>query len=102
LERTANGAFQEDDLWQIKTGAAALAVCLVRTLEKSDPDFQDKFLENLDRAYYHFRDNNPATRADGSPREVLNLLEMLAWTRELLTGWSNVSGQNEPFLPPIS
>ena len=25
---------------------------------------------------------------------------MLAWTRELLTGWNNVTGQREPFPPP--
>ena len=89
-----------DDLWSVKTGAAALAVCIVRTLQKSDPDFEDRFLESLERAYDHFREDSAATRADGSPRDVQNVLEMLAWTRELLTGWDNVSGQREPLLPP--
>jgi hypothetical protein len=67
-----------DDLWQLKTGTAALAVCIVRTLQKSDPDFEDRFLETLDRAYDHFRERNIATRADGSRRDVQNVLEMLA------------------------
>jgi hypothetical protein len=89
-----------DDLWSVKTGTAALAVCIVRTLQKSDPDFEDRFLANLERAYHHFRDNSEATRADGSPRDVQNVLEMLNWTRELLTGWNNISGQREPLLPP--
>jgi hypothetical protein len=57
-----------DDLWQVKTGTAALAVCIVRTLQKSDPDFEDRFLKNLDRAYDHFRHDHGATRRDGSPR----------------------------------
>jgi hypothetical protein len=92
--------FQGDDLWSVKTGTAALAVCIVRTLQKSDPDFEDRFLETLDRAYEHFRNNHSATRRDGSPRDVQNVLEMLAWARELLTGWNNVSGQREPLLPP--
>ena len=90
--------FQGDDLWSVKTGTAALAVCIVRTLQKSDPDFEDRFLENLDRAYEHFR-HHGATRRDGSPRDAQNVLEMLAWTRELLTGWNNITGQQEPLLP---
>jgi hypothetical protein len=89
-----------DDLWQLKTGMAALAVCMVRSLEKSDQGFEDRFLSNLDRAYRHFSESNTATRADGSPREVQNVLEIMAWTRELLTGWSNITGQGEPLLPP--
>ncbi len=80
----------KDDLWQLKSGTAALAVCIVRTLQKSDPDFEEQFLKNLDRAYYYFRD---------SDRETLHVLELLSWTRELLTGWNNVTGQGEPLLP---
>jgi hypothetical protein len=90
-----------DDQWQLKSGAATLAVCIVRTLQQSDPDFESRFLANLDRAYHHYRDNHGHwTRRDGSPREVQDVCEMLAWTRELLTGWSNITGQGEPFLPP--
>jgi hypothetical protein len=88
-----------DDLWQLKSGMAALAVCIVRTHQKFDPYFEARFLENLDRAYRHFREDHEATRADGSPREVQHVLEILAWTRELLTGWNNVTGQRDPSLP---
>jgi hypothetical protein len=87
-----------DDLWSVKTGAAVLTVCVVRTLQKADPDFEGTFLENLERAYHHFRDDSAATRADGSPRDVQNVLEMLAWTRELLTGWNPITGQNPALL----
>lgn len=87
-----------DEQWQVRTGAAALATCIVRTLSESDPTFEERFLKNLDEAYYHFRDDNDAVRADGKPREVIGVLEMLSWTRELLTGWNPVVGQRRPFL----
>jgi hypothetical protein len=77
------------DLWQLKSGAAALATCIVKTMNESDPEFQYRFLQNLERAYSHFRD---------SGKENRDVLEMLSWTRELLTGWSNVSGQGKPLL----
>jgi hypothetical protein len=89
---------ENDDLWQLKTGTAALAACVVRALQKSDPNFQDNFLETLDRAYEHCQRQENWTRSDGSPRPVQNILEMIAWTRELLTGWNPVEGQLNPFL----
>lgn len=93
-------AFQQDELWAVKTGAAVLAVCMVRTLQKSGhPDIENDFLEQLDRAYDHFRDNpGKWTRADGSPRDPQDVFEIIAWTRELLTGWNNVTGQGDPLL----
>jgi hypothetical protein len=82
-----------DPEWQIKSGAAALATCIVRTLNESDPTFQTRFLENLDRAYSQFRegDRNP-------DRDTIIVLEMLSWPRELLTGWNMIAGQGEPLL----
>ena len=88
---------QEGDLWQLKTGTAALVVCIVRTLQKSDPDFEDRFLKNLERAYDHFRDRTYKDRHD-QPRDVQEICEMISWTRELLTGWNLATGQGQPFL----
>lgn len=88
-----------DDQWSVKTGAAVLAVCIARTLEQSDPSFSDRFQVNVERAYDHFRDNHGKwTRRDGSTRDPQDVLEMLSWTRELLTGWNMISGQGEPLL----
>ena len=87
-----------DEEWAVRTGSATLAFCIVLTLQQSDPTFQERFLKNLDDAYYHFRDDNDATRADGSPREVTGVLEMLSWTSQMLTGWNPVLGQRPPFL----
>lgn len=74
-----------------------------RDLYRSDASglrstFEARFLKKLDEAYYHFRDDNNAVRADGSPRDVIGVLEMLSWTNELLTGWNPVVGQQQPFL----
>src|SRR5260370_21125243 len=87
-----------DEQWTVRTGAAALVTCIVRTLHESDPTFEERFLKKLDEAYYHFRDDHDSVRADGSPRDVIGVLEMLSWTRELLTGWNPVLGQRPPFL----
>lgn len=89
----------KDDLWQLKTGMAALAACIVRTLQKSDHSFEERFLADLERAYYHFRDHSYEDQ-HGRTRDVQEILEVLSWTRELLTGWNNVTGQGEPFLKP--
>lgn len=78
------------DLNHLKKGMAALAACIVQTLNESDPAFQERFLERLGRAYYEFRDN-----AEG---DVQNELELLAWTRSLLTGFNFSTGQGKPFL----
>jgi hypothetical protein len=83
----------KDDQWSLKTGTAVLATCIVQTLNESDPTFQKRFLANLDKAYVVFRDGGRS--GDRDPQTVL---EMLAWTRELLTGFSFSEGQGKPLL----
>lgn len=51
-------------------------------------DFPERFLKNLDDAYYHFKDDSATVSADGKPRSVIGALEILSWTREMLTGWN--------------
>jgi hypothetical protein len=84
--------------WTVRTGAAALATCIVRTLQQSDPTFEERFLKNLDLAYGAFRDDPDAVDGDDKPRDVIGVLEMLSWTRELLTGWNSVTGHRKPLL----
>ncbi len=79
-----------DDLFRAKRGVAILATCIVQTLNESDQTFQNRFLERLSRAYRELRDNT-----DG---DVIQEIELLKWTREYLTGFSQVDGQGEPFL----
>jgi hypothetical protein len=78
------------DLHRAKRGTAILATCLVQTLNESDPTFQERFLARLTMAYYELRDN--------SEGDVIQELELLSWTRELLTGFSHMEGQGKPFL----
>lgn len=79
-----------DDLRQTKLGMATLAACIVQTLNETDQSFQARFLDRLGRAYHEYRDN--------SENDPMHVLELLSWTRELLTGWNPISGQGEPFL----
>ncbi len=81
---------QLSDLHRAKRGTAILAACIVQTLNESDPSFQTRFLDRLSRAYYELRDN--------SEGDVIQELELLTWTRELLTGFNIISGPGKPFL----
>ena len=81
---------QTTDLFRAKRGAAVLAACIVQTIDESDPTFQKRFLDRLSKAYLELRDN--------SEGDVIQELELLAWTRELLTGFSFIKGQEKPFL----
>lgn len=81
---------RDTDLDHLKKGVAVLAACVVQTLDESDPSFQTRFLERLARAYRELKDNS-----DG---DVQHEMELIAWTRELLTGFNMVTGQGAPFL----
>lgn len=78
------------DLDHLKKGVAVLAACVVQTLDESDPSFEKRFLERLSRAYYELKDNTEGP--------VQHEMELLAWTRSLLTGFSPIDGQGAPFL----
>ena len=75
----------KEPLNQPKMGTAILAACIVRTLNESDPTFQAKFLENLGSAYSEVRDSSS-----------IDVLEMLAWTREILKTQNYRPGENRP------
>jgi hypothetical protein len=68
-------ADQTNDLGPLKTATAALAACIVQTLNESDPTFQERFLSNLGKVYGELRD---------APHGQRDLLETLSWTREML------------------
>lgn len=78
-----------DDLYPVKSATAVLAACVVETLNESDPSFRSRFLATLEKAYLRRREE---------VGDDLHELEVLSWTRELLTGFNIVSGQGKPFL----
>ena len=86
----APASVTEADLRHAKHGAAILATCIVQSLKKTDPSFQGRFLQHLTEAYYEIRDN--------SEGDVRHEMELLSWTRQLLTGFSLITGQGKPFL----
>lgn len=71
-------------------GTAVLVTCIVQTLNETDPTFQERFLRRLGEAYAELRDN--------SEQGPLHELELLSWTRSMLTGFNHVTGQGAPFL----
>ena len=83
---------QTSDLHRSKRGVAVLVACVVQTLNESDPSFEKRFLERLAKAYRVLKDNE---LWEGDLRQEM---EVLAWTRELLTGFDPINGQGEPFL----
>lgn len=82
---------KRSDLHRAKVGVAVLATTLVKTLNETDPTFQERFLKNLTTAHYKLRDD---TKGD-----VIEQIELLTWTREYLTGFSHFTGKGEPFFP---
>ena len=81
---------RDTDLDHLKKATAVLAACVVQTLDESDPSFEGRFLERLERAYRELKDNT-----DG---DVQHEMELLSWTRSLLTRFSHIDGQGAPFL----
>lgn len=83
---------ERSDLHRAKVGVAILATTLVETLNDGDPTFKERFLNRLTEAYYKLRDDTPG--------DVREQSELLRWTREYLTGFDFVHGQQDPFLSP--
>lgn len=81
---------QLSDLHHAKKGVAILATCIAQTLNESDPSFEDRFLKKISEAYRELKDNSEV--------DPQHPMELLAWTRTLLTGWDFTSGQGKPFL----
>lgn len=78
----------DEQLNDAKRGVVIIVACLVQELEKQNPGFQAGYLDRLEKAY-------DAVEADSPTRDRL---ELLSWTRTLLTGFSWASGKGAPFL----
>ncbi len=62
----------ESDLGQVKLAISAITAAFVKTLNKSDPTFQEKFERHLEEWYLAIRDR-------GKPD--IHALETLRWVR---------------------
>ena len=74
----------------LKLASATLTARIVQTLNETNPSFHERFLKRLHHAGAVHRESDRDHHQD--------LFEVLGWTQELLTGWSDVSGQGKPFL----
>jgi hypothetical protein len=78
----------EDPLQNVKKATAILITCMVDAMAETDPNFKDRFLANLSQSYGKIRDDT----------DDLNALELLNWTRSMITGFDHANGQQQPFL----
>lgn len=78
----------KDQLDNIKKATAVLITCVVEAMSDLDPDFKARFLKNLDDSYAKIRDDT----------DDLSPLELLLWTRSMVTGFDFSDGQQKPFL----
>ncbi len=83
------------DLHRSKRGVAVLVACVVETLNESDPSFRERFLEKMGQAYRKLKDGDGES---GEWGDVIQELELLTWTRSMLTGFDFIKGQGRPFL----
>jgi hypothetical protein len=72
----------------VKKATAILITCIVDAMSDMDADFKDRFVKNLDRGYAKVRNDT----------DDLNALELLSWTRTMVTGFDFSGGQQRPFL----
>jgi hypothetical protein len=78
----------EDPIQNVKKATAILITCLVEAMTEIDPNLKDRFLANLSDSYGKIRNDT----------DDLNALELLNWTRSMITGFDHVDGQQQPFL----
>jgi hypothetical protein len=85
-------ADQRSDLDKSKLGVAVLATCIAQTLNESDPTFQSRFMERLERAWYALQnrglgDDNPY--ADDNSQAMA----LVTQTRILLSGYERTAAE---------
>ena len=68
-----------------------LFATLVECLKAVDPEAKGRFTKTLDDAYAKIRNDS----------DNLHALELLNWTRTLVTGFSVSDGQGTPFFPGV-
>ena len=78
----------DESLRTTKNATAAMFTVLVQVLEQRMPGIESAFLERLGQAYAELRDES----------DDLNGLELIQWTRSLITGFNFAEGQGSPFL----
>jgi hypothetical protein len=79
---------KDTKLDNVKKATAILITCVVDAMGDLDADFKNRFVKNLDRGYAKIRNDS----------DDLSALELLSWTRTMVTGFDFSGGQQTPFL----
>lgn len=88
VQEQVQPALKPENVRQVKIAMATLATCLVKSLDDSEGQLEQRFTGLLDEAYDNYRQNS-----DADPQHVL---EVIHWTREMLKGWNPVPGRKQP------
>lgn len=80
------------ELQNVKRATAMMFAALVDTLVGTDSPEAERFAKALDDVYHHIRNDS----------EDLNALELISWTRSMITGFDRINGQQEPFMKRIN
>jgi hypothetical protein len=79
------------ELDNVKKATAMMFAALVDTLAGTDSPQAAQFTEALSKVYAHIRDDS----AD------LNALELVSWTRSMITGFDMANGQKTPLMKSL-
>ena len=79
------------ELDNVKKATAMMFAAIIDTLVGTDSPQAKVFDQKLDQIYHHIRDDT----------DDLNALELLSWTRNMITGFSRVDGQGAPLMKRI-
>lgn len=78
---------RSEELKNVKKATAIMFAAVVSALGETNPEFKGRFVSKIEDAYAKIRNDT----------DDLNALELLSWTRTMITGFDQVTGQNNPF-----
>jgi hypothetical protein len=79
------------ELDNVKKATAMMFAALVDTVVGTDSRQAEIFLANLDKCYAKIRNESGD----------LNALELLSWTRSMITGFDIIEGQGTPLMKQL-
>jgi hypothetical protein len=86
-QEDVQASLKPENVRQMKIAMTTLAACMAGALNETDSQFEQRFVKLLDKAFDNYRNNS-----DADPQHVL---EVIHWTREMLSGWNPVPGSKD-------
>lgn len=79
------------ELDNVKKATAMMFAALVDVIVGTDSPQAERFAEALGKIYAHIRDDS----------DDLNALELVSWTRSMITGFNMEKGQQTPLMKSL-